>query len=253
LQAATRTADNSNTPYIPLTSTNLKDIKHDVNVLKQLSDLRTVTQRGDKQITGQDTYSQRIQTAIKKEARKDLRRLAQAESEYDREQLALIKAQEQAEMVQLMKSKISSTSLPSLLHVVRYLVQEYVCKLPNESCQKCEHPVFPVTPESEESSETSDSIETGTKKKSKKKGMSRAERKPIRSVCGHWFHYKCLDEWLTTPPFLRHCNVCQRRIYHPDWPEDIKAIERTWQAQQAKKREIADVADFLDMGGDLRK
>jgi hypothetical protein len=238
-----------------LTSTNLKDIKHDVNVLKQLSELRTVTQKGDQQITSQNAYSQRIQTAIKREARKDLRRLAQTESEYDREQLAQFKAQEQAEMIQLMKSKINSTSLPSLLHVVKYLVQEYVCKLPNESCQKCDNKVLPLAPEGEDDGiESSESGNEMIKKKSKKKnGMSKSERKPIRSVCGHWFHYKCLDEWLTTPPFLRHCNVCQRRIYHPDWPEDIKAIERTWQAQQAKKREIADVADFLDMGGDFRK
>ena len=158
-------------------------------------------------------------------------------------------------MVQLMKSKINSTSLPSLLHVVKYLVQEYVCKLPNELCQKCENRVFPLTPtECDVMESSSEAVNETIKKKSKKKdGMSKSERKPIRSVCGHWFHYKCLDDWLTTPPFLRHCNVCQKRIYHPDWPEDIKAIERTWQAQQAKKREIADVADFLDMGGDFRK
>lgn len=209
------------------------------------------TQKGDSHLTSKDLYSQRMQTAIKREARKDLRKLTQAESEYDREQLALFKAQEHAAMTQLMKTKISTISLPSLLPVVKYLVEEYITKLPNELCQKCERHVLPSTPESE-NTEPEPASTTSKKSKKSQTGMTKSERKPIRSVCGHWFHYKCLDEWLTTPPFLRQCNVCQRRIYHPDWPEDIKAIERTWQAQQAKKREIADVADFLDMG-DFRK
>lgn len=235
-----------------MTSSNLKDIKHDVNVLKQFSELRTTTQKGDSTITGHDVYSKRIQNAIKREARKDLRKLSQAESEHDREQLALFKAQEQAAMMQLMRTKISTIALPSLLPVVKYLVEEYITKLPNELCQKCENHVLPTTPESETTEPDPPVPTTSKKSKKSQNGMTKSERKPIRSVCGHWFHYKCLDEWLTTPPFLRQCNVCQKRIYHPDWPEDIKAIERTWQAQQAKKREMADVADFLDMG-DFRK
>jgi hypothetical protein len=239
-----------------LTSTHIKDLKHDVTVLKQLSDLRSVTQQGSTQITGHGVYAQRKQTAIKREARKDLRKLAESESAFDREQMALVKAQEQAEMTQLMRTKISSTSLPSVVPVVRYLVEEYVSRLPNEICQNCQRPVLPLEPEGTTSAATTETQQTETPQtgiKKKKKGtskdtMTRSERKPIRSICGHWFHYKCLDEWLTTPPFLRHCAVCTRRVYHPDWPEDIKAIERTYQAEQAKKREIADVADFLDMG-----
>jgi hypothetical protein len=229
-----------------------------VTVLKQFSELRTVTQQGSQQITGNDVYSQRKQAAIKREARKEFRKLAVAESEYDREQMALVKAQEEAEMRQLMKTKISSTSLPSLVPVVRYLVQEYISKIPNEICQNCQRNVLPLTPEGEtsrsdtqtEPPRTETTIQKSTKKKSGNSGdtMTRSERKPIRSICGHWFHYKCLDVWLTTPPFLRYCGLCTRRIYHPDWPEDIKVIERTYQAEQAKKREIADVADFLDMG-----
>lgn len=221
--------------------------------MKQFSDLRLVTQHNN---TGGNIYVQRANNSIKREARKDLKKLTQSELEYDKEREELLKQQEQLEMSQLMKSKISSTAQPSLFVVMKYLVQEYVIKLPNEKCQKCEKNILISTVNVNESVNNEDKNSTSTTKKSKKKNnneMSASERKPIRSICGHWLHYKCIDEWLTTPPFLRQCSVCSKRIYHPDWPEDIKAIERTWQAQQAKKREISDVADFLDMSGDFRK
>jgi hypothetical protein len=30
-----------------------------------------------------------------------------------------------------------------------------------------------------------------------------AALKPMRTYCGHWLHFKCLNDWLTTPPFIR--------------------------------------------------
>lgn len=234
--------------------------------MKQFSDLRLATQYGNSQ-QGGNIYSQKIKNSIKREARKDLKKLTQTEAEYEKEQLELLKQQEQQAMIQLMRTKISTTSQPSLFVVMKFLLQEYVVKLPNEKCQKCNKNILLSNTNENQSSPSSSSTSQvlnnnnisnneGITKKPKKKNndvMSVSERKPIRSICGHWFHFKCIDEWLTTPPFLRQCLVCSKRIYHPDWPEDVKAIERTWQAQQAKKREISDVADFLDMGGDFRK
>jgi hypothetical protein len=34
-------------------------------------------------------------------------------------------------------------------------------------------------------------------------------------------------------------------VFHPDWPGDIKQLEREWAAREAKKREIEDAMMFL--------
>ena len=47
---------------------------------------------------------------------------------------------------------------------------------------------------------------------------------------------------MTEPPFGAKCNTCGERVYHPDWPDNIQALERAWAAKQAKLREIDDVA-----------
>ena len=67
----------SNTePVVKLTSENIKNLKHDVNVLKQISDLRIATTASNKK----NQYFKEA-TAERRDARKDLRRLARAESE----------------------------------------------------------------------------------------------------------------------------------------------------------------------------
>jgi hypothetical protein len=35
--------------------------------------------------------------------------------------------------------------------------------------------------------------------------------------------------------------VCDRRIWHPDWPEDHKMLEKAWQNKEARMREMNDV------------
>ena len=35
--------------------------------------------------------------------------------------------------------------------------------------------------------------------------MKTNEMRPERSYCGCWMHYKCMDEFVNTPPFLRPC------------------------------------------------
>eukprot|EP01034_Spumella_vulgaris_P028009 gene28009-34801_t len=65
---------------IKLTSGSLKNLKHDVNVLKQMSDLRVATAKSSK-----TTYVTQA-NAERREARKDLRRLAQSEQESDLEE-----------------------------------------------------------------------------------------------------------------------------------------------------------------------
>ncbi len=112
-------------------------------------------------------------------------------------------------------------------------VEDYAVQMPRELCQACQQPVFAADPAGEAMCNP------------------HSELRPMRSGCGHWLHFKCLNEWLTTPPFLHNCPVCSRRVWHPDWSDDVKTMERAWQSKQAKLREMSDCADFLDMGGDF--
>ena len=207
-----------------LTSGNLKALKHDVEVLKQISDLRVASTQDKKYV-----YSVQA-TAERREARKDLRRLARAESERDVEEEKQVREQEQAEMVALLKLKISDTAQSSLFVVSRFLVEEYAARLPHEKCLSCnEHVLHQSNP--------ADPTMTNPK----------SPRRPVRVFCGHWLHWGCLNTWLTTPPFIRQCPVCtpSRRIWHPDWPADVKNTEKAFQMAQERQRELNDCAGMM--------
>jgi hypothetical protein len=214
---------------VKLTSGNLKTLKHDVNVLKQMSDLRSAAAAHD----SRKYYTQA--SAERREARKDLRRLAKAESELEKEQQRQMLEEEQQLMKELLKATISETAQPSLYYSAKFLIEEYVFKLPNEKCQACSQPVLPSDPTSEPITNP------------------RSEKKAMRTFCGHWLHFCCLNEWLTTPPFVRNCPTCSRRIWHPDWPEDYKQLEKAWQNKEARKREVSDVSDFMGMSSEYKK
>ena len=49
---------------------------------------------------------------------------------------------------------------------------------------------------------------------------------------------------MTEPPFGNACPTegCGRRVFHPDWPDDIKTLDRAWSALKARKREIEDIS-----------
>ena len=205
-----------------ITTDGIKNMKHDINVLKQMSDLRVATQAKDKK----NQYHLHG-NAERREARKDLRRLAKAESAADQEQERLLREAEQAEMKALMGLKVSDTAQPSLFAAAKFLVDEYVCRLPLELCQACQKPVLPDDPK--------DDAMTNP----------RSGRRPMRTFCGHWLHHNCLNDWLCTPPFIRMCPICNRRIWHPDWPEDHRVLEKAYLKQEERKREISDVSDLM--------
>lgn len=41
------------------------------------------------------------------------------------------------------------------------------------------------------------------------------------------------------------CPRCKHRVYHPDWPQDVKQLEKAWANRQAKRREVSEVRDFF--------
>jgi len=216
---------------VVLTNSSLKSLQHDVKVLKKFADLREAN-------TGKDKRNQftLYSTLERKEFRKNLRRLAKSEktADIEAEEKRLMQL-EQEEMVTLMGKKPNGIAQPSLLAVATYLIQHYFDKLPQEPCQACKECVFPKDPKNADLCNP------------------KSDMRPMRTYCGHWLHHKCLDMWLTTPPFIHKCPVCDRRIWHPDWPEDHKRLEKAYNAQQAKLREMSDVSDFLDMSDDFRR
>jgi hypothetical protein len=211
-----------------LTADSLRNLKHDVSVLKQISDLRVATTSGNSKM-----YKPHV-TAERREARRDLRKLAKEESEQDQQAYKEMLEQEQCEMKELLKGKASEVAQPSLYAAARFIVEDFACRLPLEPCQACKKPVLAAEPESELAPTAGNSTA--------KAKNARIAMKPMRTFCGHWLHFTCLNEWLTTPPFVRSCPVCSRRIWHPDWPEDHKQLEKAWQSQEARKREMCDVS-----------
>ncbi len=215
--AAKLSANSGSNKEIKLTASSIHSLKHDVNVLKQMSDLRAATQSNDKRMY----YTQA--NAERREARKDLRRLAKAESEAEQEAHRKMLEEEQQMMRELLKMKVSETAQNSLYAVAKFLVEDYACRIPIEPCQACRKPILPADPKNEAAANP------------------KSDNRPMRTFCGHWLHWNCLNDWLTTPPFVRNCPVCTRRIWHPDWPEDYKQLEKAWQTREARKREMSDV------------
>lgn len=142
-------------------------------------------------------------------------------------------------MKTLLTSKVSDIIQPSLYVAIKFLIDDYACRLPLELCQSCKKPLFPNKQQEQQDhvNKNSNNINKNIKIKT-----NVINNKAMRTFCSHWLHYHCLNEWLTTPPFIRQCPTCNRRIWHPDWPEDHKQLEKAWQAKEAKKREVCDVS-----------
>ncbi|EDV25583.1 uncharacterized protein TRIADDRAFT_23956 [Trichoplax adhaerens] len=68
-----------------------------------------------------------------------------------------------------------------------------------------------------------------------------------RVYCDHLFHYGCLDKHMKKPPFTggKKCPACSKRIYHDRWKISARTAEDRWAHEQARKRELDEVIDFL--------
>ncbi|XP_077999872.1 uncharacterized protein LOC144452625 [Glandiceps talaboti] len=118
---------------------------------------------------------------------------------------------------------------PSLKRVAKFLVEDCIRKYPKEPCQVCQENGFPPDPKSAVSDPSS-------------------ERFLERVYCGHIYHRGCLDKYMKTPPFTggKLCPGCNNRIYHGEWNIAPKLAEDRWAHHEARKRELAEVVDFLE-------
>jgi len=116
--------------------------------------------------------------------------------------------------------------IPSVFIVAEWLYTN-LGKLAVSLCQGCGKRLLPDDP-------------------AKLAGMHENSKKvPEKPHCGHWFHTRCLQDFLTTPPFKKPCAVCGRRVTHPAYSTDVAKLEKAWAQEQAKKRELSEIADFM--------
>lgn len=133
--------------------------------------------------------------------------------------------------------------LPSVLAVVRYIVQRTVRELPTQLCPVCNVTVLPADPGALSKALQGGAADAGGGRRGK-------EAQQIERVfCGHYFHAACLEARLTAPPFRLHCAApgCGKEVFHTRYSDRVDKLEKRWANEQAKKREIEELAGLMNM------
>jgi hypothetical protein len=231
-----------------LTKDTISNIKHDTEALKKVADLRnkevsSVRAPGDKGYVDHKALAKE-----RKDARRAIQKLTEEEKAADQkleEKELEWKLEEQKRIAGYYDVYIPTgetiTPQPSLLVLVTFLLQK-VKGLVVETCPCCNKRVLPACPDALNSIYTSSSSS-----KSDNQAKEMRKMKPYRTYCGCWYHKSCLNTLLTEPPFGIECPkaCCGRRVFHPEWPGDVKQLEREWAAKQARMREVEDAMMFL--------
>ena len=68
-----------------------------------------------------------------------------------------------------------------------------------------------------------------------------------RLVCGHYYHDKCLAEWMMNPPFDKKCHVCSQPVRHHKYSESAEKLEARWAKRQERLREMDEVASLMGL------
>ncbi|CAM9167382.1 unnamed protein product [Pylaiella littoralis] len=208
---------------VRITSEHVRSLKHDVEYIKKAHELRDIGEGKAKGCAKVATPS----TQERRGARRELKNLAKKEALSEEEQAKKLADLELKEQEELLHSQLSDTSQPSLLPLIDFLVNVFGWRLPQETCISCDKKVLPDDP-----------------RDPSLKDPAHKDR-PTRVFCGHWFHHNCLRAWMTEPPFAKDCPRCKHRVYHPDWPQEPKQLEKAWANRQAKRREVGEVRDFF--------
>lgn len=219
-------ADGLANVQIRVTADHVRSLKHDVEFLKQTSELRELDSAKKKGDNSQYAHS----AQERKAARRALKTMSKASGGRTRphaaqltcslalglplwvwcafvcvrvqhataDEEARLRAEEerlQAEMEAGLSFK-SSEAQPSLAATAQFLIKSFAIGVPASRCQFCEQYVLPEP----------------VSKLQEVLSKSKHPRHPIRVFCGHWFHYKCLDTLLRSPPFEHDCQVPKRPL-----------------------------------------
>jgi len=228
IQAPMGEEDSDKQTTVSLSKDALKGLKHDVETMARLRDLRQVdaeTKQGDARVKAHSSKE-------RKDARRTIGKLTKEERAKDEDW----EKQEQARLDNYnIPDYADSAPQPSLLSLVTFL-ETKIQRLPDEVCPICMELALPSDPNTLKALYDPQSDKTARKQAKKKR--------PVRCYCGCWYHYACLDKFMTEPPFGAACPTqeCKRRVYHPEWSADMKELERAWAMKQARQREIEDAA-----------
>ncbi len=232
-----------------LTKDTISNIKHDTEALKKVTDLRN-KEASSVRASGDNGYvDYKALAKERKDARRAIQKLTEEEKAADQqleEKELAWKLEEQKRNAGYYDVYIPTggtiTPQPSLYVLVTFLIQK-VKGLVVEKCPCCNKRVLPLCPDDLKSIYSSSS--SSSSKAAKAKELKKM--KPYRTYCGCWYHKSCLNTLLTQPPFGVECPnaQCGRRVFHPEWPGDVKQLEREWAAKQARLREIEDAMCFL--------
>jgi len=221
--------ENDNKTTVSISQDTLKGLHHDVETMARVRDLRLVdaeTKQGDARVKAHSSRE-------RKDARRTIGKLTKEERNKDEDW----EKQEQARMEGYsIPDYADAEPQPSLLSLVTFLEQK-IQGLPDEVCPICNEPALPSDPSVLKALYDTQNSDKQARKQAKRK-------RPVRTYCGCWYHFACLDKFMTEPPFGAACPTpnCGRRVYHPEWSADIKELERGWAMKQARQREIEDAA-----------
>lgn len=237
-----------------LTQETIKNIKHDTETLKRVNELRKKESAAATTTHSHGPGGHQDHKAMAKErkdARRNIHKLTVVERAADQkleEKEREWKLEEKKKLEGYYDFYNTMEPQPCLYVLVKFLVEK-VRGLVGEVCPCCKERVLPVDPNelismygTPDKNSSDHQQQKQHHPKSTKKKM-----KPMRTYCGCWYHKACLHTLLTEPPFGIECPKleCGRRVFHPDWPGDIKQLEREWAAREARKREIEDAMLFL--------
>eukprot|EP00967_Tisochrysis_lutea_P007900 scaffold9424_cov27-Tisochrysis_lutea.AAC.2 len=194
---------------VDLSSRGIHELKSDTEFLHQFANVR-------------DNYDQR----------KERRRLVHIENKHDTE---VAQAKRMQHVAQGREPRYS------LLPAIRMVVEQWVIRISREPCQLCERLVIPAPADGQEDRAVGGDV-TGTRTDG-----TYQPHDPMRTLCGHWYHFGCLDPHMTSPPFDKKCQACGKPIEHAHWTKAGKRalLEKRWAFEEARKREVGDVSDFL--------
>lgn len=193
----------------------LHEIRQDLQFLKKVQDLKE--QNHDKKM------------------RREHVRLLKAEevniSEKEQKQKEIEDLFEQNQIHQLQKAIDQRTFYP----VVAFIMKELIFRLPQEICLECDKKLLPISPPSSWSNNIAPEMDKSI----------RVER----LSCDHWYHFICLEKIMSRPPFedkICLADDCNESIRHTIFNiQYLRKMEQRWLKKEERKRELADIADFL--------
>ncbi|CAB1108352.1 unnamed protein product [Ectocarpus sp. CCAP 1310/34] len=225
---------------VRITSEHVRNLKHDVEFIKKAHDLRDVGEGKSKpnaKVAPPSTQERRA-------ARRELKTLAKTEAVSEEEQAKKLAELEIKEQDELLHSQLSDTS-----QLAKRVVSNggtgrpfghdgpHFFIAPTIKCRTTLHYLAWFS--------TQPSLLPLVDFLVNVFGWRLPQETCVAVFCGHWFHYDCLRVWMTEPPFAKDCPRCGHRVYHPDWPQEPKQLEKAWANRQAKRREVGEVRDFF--------